>query len=67
PSLPVSIHDLDTTPREPQSARPTQPSTGPAPEQRKAFSSSNAPPYEVIDAASNDKPKGGWWRKLTGQ
>ncbi|MDE1901965.1 MAG: Rne/Rng family ribonuclease [Alphaproteobacteria bacterium] len=51
---PFSIHDIDTTPREsgPRDAAP-----------RQAASS----PYEVIDHATDDKAKGGWWRKLTGQ
>lgn len=63
-AMPRSVHELDTTPRgQPESRvdyasqpvraepRPTQP---------------QSPPYEVIQDAG-DKPKGGWWRKLTGQ
>jgi hypothetical protein len=34
-----------------------------APAPRQAISSV---PYEVVDHAE-DKPKGGWWKKLTGQ
>ncbi len=50
PHAPVSIHDIDTTPR-------------PVGESRSPSASHN---YEVVDQSS-DKPKGGWWRKLTGQ
>ena len=49
---PASVHELDTTPRDNSSSRPAAP-----------VSSS---PYEVVDS-SGDKPKGGWWRRLTGQ
>jgi len=50
-SVPMSIHDIDTTPRAPSTS-----SSAP----------SSSTPYEVVDQAG-DKPKGGWWRKLTGQ
>jgi hypothetical protein len=49
--IPTSIHELDTTPRDHR------------------ISTASAPPpspYEVTNLES-DKPKGGWWRKLTGQ
>ncbi len=52
PALPISIHDLDTTPRDP---RPASVSAAPPPS-----------PYEVTNPET-DKPKGGWWRRLTGQ
>ncbi|MFY9288393.1 MAG: ribonuclease E/G [Alphaproteobacteria bacterium] len=52
--VPTSIHELDTTPRE---------ARGYGAQESAPRSSS---PYEVVDQAS-DKPKGGWWRKLTGQ
>ncbi len=69
-SAPLSIHDLDTTPRDDRGASP-------APQARTASSEpmvsrvvvSSAPPpsrFEVTDQ-DMDKPKGGWWRKLTGQ
>ncbi len=45
--IPVSIHDLDTTPREENAPR-------------------LAASYEIVNQAP-DKPKGGWWRRLTGQ
>jgi len=68
--IPASIHDIDTTPREPSAApaprtdyKPPQNSGYDAPRQER---SSAPPPYEVIDDVG-DKPKGGWWRKLTGQ
>lgn len=50
PSIPTSIHELDTTPRE---ARPSTPTS--------------SSPYQVVSEADSDKPKGGWWRRLTGQ
>jgi ribonuclease E len=53
PSVPTSIHELDTTPREHRSSSASQ--------------SSSPPPYEVVSESTSDKPKGGWWRKLTGQ
>jgi len=49
-NVPVSIHDLDTTPRE---HRPHTPAT--------------SSPYQVVSEPTGDKPKGGWWRRLTGQ
>jgi ribonuclease E len=45
--MPLSIHDIDTTPREHDTPR-------------------TAALYEVVNQEP-DKPKGGWWRRLTGQ
>ncbi|MDR3424653.1 MAG: ribonuclease E/G [Alphaproteobacteria bacterium] len=59
--VPVSIHDLDTTPRDPRAAAPAY--TQPA---KPAASAPPPSPYEVTNPES-DRPKGGWWRKLTGQ
>ncbi len=63
-TLPVSIHDIDTTPHinttpEPVRATPSAPSPKP-------FSPPPASPHEIVNPIP-DKPKGGWWRKLTGQ
>ena len=60
-SIPVSIHDIDTTPR-PHNAPVVSPvaSSADRPPQRQQ------PAYHVIEESS-DKPKGGWWRRLTGQ
>jgi ribonuclease E len=55
PHIPTSIHDIDTTPR--------APSTSP---QRAPSQAASSTPYEIVDQAG-DKPKGGWWRNLTGQ
>jgi len=46
-SIPTSIHELDTTPRDHRAA--------------------SSAPYQVVSETASDKPKGGWWRKLTGQ
>lgn len=55
-AAPISIHDLDTTPRDTRTTAPSKPiASAPPPS-----------PYEVTNPDS-DKPKGGWWRKLTGQ
>jgi ribonuclease E len=64
PAIPASIHDIDTTPRvEPVSRSSfTAPPEQPAREPRSA--TSGPPPYEVVQ--TTDKPKGGWWKKLTG-
>jgi ribonuclease E len=51
--VPMSIHEIDTTPRVDNASRSSE-----------ARNASPAP-YEVFD--HSDKPKGGWWRKLTGQ
>ncbi len=34
---------------------------------RDTRASSASTPYQVVQEPSSDKPKGGWWRKLTGQ
>jgi len=79
-SVPISIHDLDTTPRDDRGASYAAPSADPvaAPPTRAELQASaattrvivsSAPPpspFEVTNMES-DKPKGGWWRKLTGQ
>jgi ribonuclease E len=94
--IPVSIHDIDTTPRDraPRESAPREHSprdhapreyaaqqTRSAPSSAVTASSFAAPanvsartlaaapppsPYEVTNE-SPDKPKGGWWRKITGQ
>ena len=48
-NIPMSVHELDTTPRENTRSQGTS---------RPAYESVNQPP---------DSPKGGWWRRLTGQ
>jgi hypothetical protein len=60
PIIPASIHDIDTTPR--VESAPRSYDTPPAPQPRSAPAVSS--PYEVVQ--STDKPKGGWWKKLTG-
>jgi hypothetical protein len=58
--VPLSAHDLiDTTPREPRYEQPQAQKSHQSSEPR-----SN--PYEVV-TESSDKPKAGWWRRLTGQ
>jgi hypothetical protein len=69
PPIPASIHDIDTTPREPSAPRSSSaPAPSPVPVQARPrpAAPSNPPPYEIV-AEPSDKPKGGWWRKLTGQ
>ena len=69
---PISIHDLDTTPRDhrgyshPSSVNSTH--NAEQGQQHRGPSSAAPPPspYEVTNPTT-DKPKGGWWRKLTGQ
>ena len=51
--IPTSIHELDTTPRPMSQDKPK-------PESQVARS------YEVVNPPT-DQPKGGWWRRLTGQ
>ena len=63
PVIPVSIHDLDTTPREHRAPSSSSPA---APGARPVASAPPPSPYEVTNPDS-DNPKGGWWRKLTGQ
>ncbi|MFA5041802.1 MAG: ribonuclease E/G, partial [Bdellovibrionales bacterium] len=73
PSIPVSVHDLDTTPRDPRVSPPASAPVSQAPAQMQPAQPNKpvrfAPPpspYEVTNPEP-DKPKGGWWRKLTGQ
>lgn len=60
-SIPTSIHEIDTTPRDHKPSStvgytpPPPPPSNPTPT-----------PYQVV-SESSDKPKGGWWRRLTGQ
>lgn len=62
-TIPLSIHDIDTTPREYSAPRPS-PASVPTP----VSAAPNAPPpYNVNQQSNDEKPKGGWWRKLTGQ
>lgn len=46
--IPRSIHEIDTTPREPSERR-------------------SAEHYGDVSGQDSDKPKSGWWRRLTGQ
>jgi len=82
-TIPVSIDEIDTTPRVPSSPTPaptqrfdTPPpapqrsyeapameTARPQPAPRKPISSE---PYQIVDHP-DDKPKGGWWKKITGQ
>lgn len=65
-SVPTSIHEIDTTPRdvsfEPRPAPAQQRSYEPRPEKRERTPS----PNEVVNPPV-DQPKGGWWRRFTGQ
>ena len=76
-AIPASIDELDTTPREERQAQQfrasqtpmetprsqsSAPTATPRAEPRQSISSV---PYEIVENA--DKPKGGWWKKLTGQ
>jgi ribonuclease E len=58
--VPMSIHELDTTPRPRSSGQhgATAPQRSPG----------NKPPssYEIVNPPT-DQPKAGWWRRLTGQ
>jgi len=71
-SIPADIHEIDTTPRA-HNEPPAPPTSHFVPENR----SPSAPrpekeahkassPYEVVNPPT-DGPKGGWWRRLTGQ
>ena len=60
-SIPVSVHELDTTPRDHRSSGPVH-----TPSAKPLASAPPPSPYEITNP-ENDKPKGGWWRKLTGQ
>jgi hypothetical protein len=69
----MSIHEIDTTPREPSAETrpaytpPKSPSSaGQGQSKPAAGSTPERHSYEVIEQAS-DKPKGGWWKRFTGQ
>jgi ribonuclease E len=62
-NIPASIHDIDTTPREPAPAR--QAPKG-APVSRSSNHGTSSSPHEIVNPTP-DKPKGGWWRRFTGQ
>jgi ribonuclease E len=59
--IPTSIHEIDTTPSDPRAPAPSY-----VPASKSIASAPPPSPYEVTNPES-DKPKGGWWRKLTGQ
>jgi ribonuclease E len=65
PVMPVSVLDLDTTPKP---YTPPAPPSGetPKPAGSAAQAARDPSAYEVINPPG-DKPKGGWWRRLTGQ
>jgi ribonuclease E len=63
PVIPASIHEIDTTPRVYNSAPTVESQMAKNPPQ----APSSSAPYQVIQDSSDDKPKGGWWRRLTGQ
>jgi ribonuclease E len=56
--IPMSIHELDTTPREDH--RPARSA------QNEAQGNQNRSNYETVNQPP-DNPKAGWWRRLTGQ
>ena len=61
--IPQSVHELDTTPREP--ARSNYPASS---NNNTQGQNSGQSPYQVVSQHDDDgKPKGGWWRRLTGQ
>ena len=67
-NIPTSIHEIDTTPRPPVVTPPPQrvmPSQQTAATPRPLVERP-ASPYEVINPPT-EKPKGGWWKRLTGQ
>ena len=67
PDIPVSIHDIDTTPR--GTTKPSSPSEGGSREDFRADqqqTSRDSSEYERVNPP-NESPKGGWWRRLTGQ
>jgi len=65
PVIPTSIHDLDTTPRDDRGSAPIHTPSLPQPDRSVTLAPPHSP-YEVTNPET-DKPKGGWWRKLTGQ
>ncbi len=71
--IPASIHEIDTTPRDPYHPAPSliREQARQAEPQHESRHENHQPArdpaeYEVINPPT-DKPKGGWWRKLTGQ
>jgi hypothetical protein len=71
--IPTSIHEIDTTPRDPSPPRQDFGSHSSSHSSVSIHETSVAArthavsaPYEVVEQAS-EKPKGGWWKKLTGQ
>ncbi len=70
--IPTSIHDIDTTPREPAYSQSSgnrsynEPAANNSESPRAPRQAISSTPYEIVDQAG-DKPKGGWWKKLTGQ
>jgi len=71
-NFPASIHEIDTTPRPASELAPrssgsyfTAPSVQKTPVAPRPGPASSSP-HEIINPPS-EKPKGGWWRKLTGQ
>lgn len=67
-NYPTSIHEIDTTPRDyvaPVVTPSVTPQATPAPHAQEA-SPATPPPYKIVDTPP-EKPKGGWWHKLTGQ
>ena len=64
-TIPASIHDIDTTPRDTHHTPSSYRSGASNPQPRTATSSAPTA-YEFVDQPP-EKPKGGWWRRLTGQ
>jgi len=70
PDIPISVHDLDTTPRDTRVRRaasnaPPSSDASAGPSKPAKFAPPPSP-YEITNPET-DKPKGGWWRRLTGQ
>lgn len=55
----------------PQAAAPVIPTSiheiDTTPREHRTPTPATSSPYQVVSEASSDKPKGGWWRRLTGQ
>lgn len=62
-TIPTSILEIDTTPRETHSPAHSYRATSGHDQSSASISRS---PYEIVDQPP-EKPKGGWWRRLTGQ
>ncbi|MDX9689343.1 MAG: ribonuclease E/G [Alphaproteobacteria bacterium] len=58
--VPMSIHELDTTPRPHAKNQPVTTAPQRSPDNRPPSS------YEIVNPPT-DQPKAGWWRRLTGQ